>query len=406
MDIPAIFASLRRSSMGAVLIILQVALTLAILLNSAGIVREHVRRMHSSSGVDETTVFSLTNRWIGSPGESVARVDRDLAVMRAVPGVVAAVSTNGVPLSRRGWGVRISQQPVDPARQGDLTRSQLYYLDHQGLDALGLRLTAGRWFTAEDIASAAKQEGSGVAVLTRALADHLFPDGKALGKAVYTAYSPLTVVGIVEKLQISDPGQPSIPIENTQYSVMIPMRMAQPVVNAYIVRARPGSVAAVMQEVEKRLRAADPMRVITNFETFTETRHNTYRGNRTLTAVLVAVSSLLVLVTALGIAGLASYWVAQRQRMIGVRRALGARRADILAYFHSENLLIVGAGVLLGLGLAIALNTLLVKSGVPRLDKEWLIGGVLGVLCIGQLAVLQPALRAARVPPALAVRSG
>ena len=51
MDIPAIFASLRRSSMGAVLIILQVALTLAILLNSAGIVQEHVRRMHSNSGV-------------------------------------------------------------------------------------------------------------------------------------------------------------------------------------------------------------------------------------------------------------------------------------------------------------------------------------------------------------------
>lgn len=406
MDIPAIFASLRRSSMGPVLIILQVALTLAILLNSAGIVREHVQRMHSDSGVDEPNVFSFTNRWIGSVSDAPARVDRDLAVMRAVPGVVAAVSTNGVPLGNRGWGVRISSQPVDPQRQGDLTRSQLYYLDQQGLDALGLRMVEGRWFSAEDVTSAGQQNSSGVAVLTRALADHLFPDGKALGKAVYTAYNPNTVIGIVESLQISDPGTPSIPIENTHYSVMLPMRMAQVVSNAYIVRTRPGSQGIAMRAVEQQLRAADPMRVITHLQSFAETRHNTYRANRALTAILVAVSGLLVLVTSLGIAGLTSYWVAQRQRMIGVRRALGARRIDILAYFHSENLLIVGTGVLVGTALAISLNSLVVKAGVPRLDNAWLAGGVIAVLCIGQFAALIPALRATRVPPAQATRSG
>jgi putative ABC transport system permease protein len=92
--------------------------------------------------------------------------------------------------------------------------------------------------------------------------------------------------------------------------------------------------------------------------------------------------------------------------MIGVRRALGARRFDILAYFHAENLLIVGAGVLLGVGLALGLNTLLLKAGVPRIENAYLWGGVLAVLLTGQLAVLVPAMRAARVPPALATRSG
>jgi putative ABC transport system permease protein len=141
-------------------------------------------------------------------------------------------------------------------------------------------------------------------------------------------------------------------------------------------------------------------------KTFTETRRDAYRANRALTAILLAVNLLLVAVTALGIAGLASYWVAQRQRMIGVRRALGARRFDILAYFHAENLLIVGVGAVLGVATALGINTLLLKAGVPRIESVHLWAGVLAVLLTGQLAVLMPALRAARVPPALATRSG
>jgi putative ABC transport system permease protein len=249
------------------------------------------------------------------------------------------------------------------------------------------------------------QGTGGLALLTRALADHLFPGQDAIGKVVYTAEQPLTVIGILDTLQISSPGNPDIPIETAQYSVVMPQRLWMPVLNNYIIRARPGTVTATMKEVERRLREADAMRVITEMRPFADTRKNAYRGNRTLTAILVTVSGLLVLVTALGITGLASYWVAQRQRMIGVRRALGARRVDILAYFHSENLLIVGIGVLLGTGLALALNTLLVKAGVPPIAKGWLWGGALAVLVIGQLAVLVPALRAIRVPPALVMRS-
>src|SRR5690242_20080623 len=101
MDFASIFASLRRSALGPLLIALQVALTLAILLNVAGIVQQHVQRMRSTSGVDEANVFSLLNRWVGAPTVQEARtlVSRDLAILRATPGVQAAVSTNGIPLA-------------------------------------------------------------------------------------------------------------------------------------------------------------------------------------------------------------------------------------------------------------------------------------------------------------------
>jgi putative ABC transport system permease protein len=409
MNLLPILASLRRSPLGPVLIALQVALTLAIMMNVAGIVQQHVERMRSVSGVDEDNVFSLLNLWVTQPNfaEASAMVARDVALLRATPGVQAALATNGIPLGQRGWGTTIATQPIDPQRSGGAVRAQLYLFDEQGADTLGLRLQSGRWFTSAEVTSASQPDPSSLVILTRALADRLFPKGDALGKTVYMqGPRPNTIIGIVENLQTSSPGNPAVPIENSHDAVIMPARYAQNSVNSYVVRTRPGAQLATMREVERRLREAEPLRVITDLKTFSETRRDAYRANRALTAILLAVSLLLVAITALGIAGLASYWVAQRQRMIGVRRALGARRLDILAYFHAENLLIVSVGVLVGIGLALGLNTLLLKAGVPRIESVYVWAGVLVVLLTGQLAVLLPALRAARVPPALATRSG
>ncbi len=111
--------------------------------------------------------------------------------------------------------------------------------------------------------------------------------------------------------------------------------------------------------------------------------------------------------TGLGIVGLTSYWVAQRRRFIGVRRALGATRGDILSYFQNENLVIVAAGTMLGIAVAIGLNLWLVKHlGMPRIDNTYAAVGAAVVLVLGQFAALWPALRAASIPPALATRTG
>lgn len=409
MNLMPILASMRRNPLGPTLIVLQVALTLAIMMNVAGIVREHVTRMRSISGVDETNVFTLVSRWATQStfAEAPALVARDLEALRSIPGVQAAVATNGVPLSQRGWGSMIDTKPVDSSRIGSLTRVQLYYFDEQGADALGLRLHSGRWFTADEVSSAGNLGAASLVVITRALADHLFPAGDALGKTVYMVGSrPDTIIGILENLQTASPGNPSLPIENSQYSVIMSSHFAQISVNNYVVRTQPGAQATVMKEAQRRLLEVNPLRIITEMKTFAETRRDAYRANRALTVILVAVNLLLAAITALGIAGLASYWVAQRQRTIGVRRALGARRLDILAYFHGENLLIVGTGVILGVGLALGLNTVLLKAGVPRIENAHLWTGVFIVLVIGQFAVMVPASRAARLPPALATRSG
>ena len=122
--------------------------------------------------------------------------------------------------------------------------------------------------------------------------------------------------------------------------------------------------------------------------------------------LLAAVCLIVLIVTLAGIMGLTGYWVQQRTRQIGIRRALGARRRDILRYLQLENLLLVGAGALLGLMAAYLVNLWLMHHyELPRLPWTYLPVGAGLLLVLGQLAVLSPALRASRVPPVVATRS-
>jgi putative ABC transport system permease protein len=121
---------------------------------------------------------------------------------------------------------------------------------------------------------------------------------------------------------------------------------------------------------------------------------------------VIGVIVALLGVTALGIVGLASFWVSQRRKQIGIRRALGATRADILHYFQTENFLIVTFGIALGVVLAIGINVSLMKVfEVSHLPLWYLPVGAIVLWLLGRLAVLAPALRAAAVPPVVATRS-
>jgi putative ABC transport system permease protein len=121
---------------------------------------------------------------------------------------------------------------------------------------------------------------------------------------------------------------------------------------------------------------------------------------------MVGVIVVLLTVTALGIIGLASFWVDQRRRMIGVRRALGARRVDILRYFQTENFLLTTIGIVLGMVLAYGINQFLMRHyELPRLPVGYIPVGAIALWLIGQLAILGPALRAVAVPPIVATRS-
>jgi putative ABC transport system permease protein len=176
----------------------------------------------------------------------------------------------------------------------------------------------------------------------------------------------------------------------------------------YVLRSAPQDRQRVLAAATAALWKANPDRIInsTRVRTYSAIRAAYFQRDITMIGLLIASVLGLLFVTALGIAGLANFWVQQRTRSIGIRRAIGATRGEILRYFQAENFLIVGTGIVLGTILAIALNLVLMTHyELPRLPLGYLPAGALVLWMLGQLSVLSPALSASRVPPVVATRS-
>jgi putative ABC transport system permease protein len=137
-----------------------------------------------------------------------------------------------------------------------------------------------------------------------------------------------------------------------------------------------------------------------------EQKQASYAGDSLMAVTLTVVTGLVLVFSALGIFGLATFNVNTRTKQIGTRRAVGARRRDIVRYFMTENWLITSLGVVVGCCLALAAGFWLsTQFGLPRLDLYYLVAGVLGLWVVGQLAAWQPSLKAAKVSPAMATRT-
>ena len=402
MEIRPILSALLRNPIGGILIVLQIALTVTIVCNALFIVQEQTRLMRRPSGIDESNVLSFYNIWSSPSNDFKARTQADLAAMRGMSDVEDATVTLGLPLLGGGYGFSIALSPDQPK---GLTDATLYPVDAHGLNALGLRLVAGRGFTSDEIKDLDQDHdnpGSApVVIVSQALADRVFPDGHALGKAIYLSKTPSTIVGIVERMQAS---RVSTAEDVAEYAVLAPF-LWEGSTALYVVRAKPGRRDALMQAIQAKLVQVDRARVIGRMSSFEDTRNEAYRPLRAMAIILGCVSLLLVSITGLGIVGLTSYWVAQRRRQIGIRRALGARRADILTYFHIENFLVVSIGAVIGMILAKATNMLVVEYfEMAQLPMAFIFLSALIVLFLGQLSVMWPALRASNISPVLAIR--
>jgi putative ABC transport system permease protein len=402
MEIRPILSALMRSKVSMILIGLQVALTLAIVCNALFIIGQRMDRMNRPSGMNEADTFTFGSNGFGQGYDAQAVLRSDLALLRQLPGVADATNTNTTPLSQGGWNSPINLQP----RQKSATANTAFYMvDSHALGAFGLRLVAGRNFKDEEVMP--MDQGDRIqpsaVIVTKPLAETLFPDSDAVGKQVYLGEDspPSTIVGVVERMQ-----QPWIDSSTIEYSTLIPAFMPYGNYSRYLVRTEPGRRDEVMKAVEQKLAEANSGRIIGRMRSMEQTRADAYAGDRAMAIILGTVIVALLLVTALGIVGMASFWVAQRTRQIGTRRALGATRGDILRYFQTENFVITTIGLLVGGVLAYALSLWLMQAyQAPRLPWYYVPVGFACLWLLGQLAVLGPALRASRVPPAVATRS-
>jgi putative ABC transport system permease protein len=406
MEIQPILLALRRSKTGAILVAAQVALTLAIVCNALFVVKARLATVDRPTGLAEDEVFQIQYAAAGEIEDRKGMQRADLEALRAIPGVKAVAAVNSFPASTSGWGMGVD---IDGKPGGELPTG-VYFSGESYVEAMGLKIIAGRDFEEGEVKEVDDRTNARAAapvvILSRHLARKLFKDERAaIGKTIYQGSgkeaNPMQVVGVVETLMSSS----ARPDEYAYDTFIWPIRYFGGSAH-YAVRAEPSQRARVMKDAEKALGALRPDRVLINLHDIQEIKYRRYRHERAGANMLIAVTIGLLLVTASGIVGVASLWVSQRRKQIGVRRALGAKRRDIVRYFVTENLLITTAGAAGGIAMAIGLNLFLVsKLELARLPMPYLMSGMIAVWALGLIAVIGPAWRAASVPPAIATRS-
>ncbi len=407
MEFRPILSAMRRNKVGAVLIAVQMAITLAILCNGLFIIEQRITLSKRPTGADEANVFVIDNQWVGNPPDIAARLQADLAMLRSLPGVVDATASNSFPLSGGGSTDGIK---LDPDQKDESALSARYLVDEHGMQALGLKLIAGRNFNADevkDLHGYTDRTPASATIITRALAEKLFPGQDALGRSIFSVgqKNTIPIVGIIDRLQVPWVGASGWGSKFNDQSMLVPYHFLSTYTH-YIVRTKPGQLAVALQAAQKKLFEVNRGRVLQRTQSLIEARKKAYQDDIGLAVILGVVCTALVAVTAFGIVGLTSYWVAQRRRQIGIRRALGASRNAIIRYFQTENLLIAAAGAAAGVALAVSLNLWMVNAfEMERLHTSYALVGAIIVLLLGQAAVLWPAMKAASIPPALATRA-
>lgn len=406
MDIRPILSTLARHKTAAALIVLEVALSCAIICNAVFLINNRLERMQRPTGLADNELVRINIGGIGEAADADALVKQDVASLRALPGVKAANSINHVPFDNSSWNSSISLQPNQPMPNMNAN----VYLGEGVIDTFGLRLVEGRDFTADEYQNwTALNETNAVTnipsvILSRETANKLFPGESAIGKNIYAWNSddvPHRVVGVVDRLiRTNDNGGPA----EHGYTMILPIRDLT--MGRFVLRTSPERRDEVLKAAVAQLEKNSARRLILRQGTFSEVAETYYREDRGMAWLLVAVIVALLVVTALGIVGLASFWVQQRTKQIGIRRALGATKGQILRYFQTENFLLATLGIVIGMILAYGINQLLMgKYELPRLPLIYLPVGAVLLWLLGQVAVYGPARKAASVPPAVATRT-
>ena len=402
MEFRPILSAMLRNKTGAVLVAVQIAFTLAVIVNAVFIVTKRVEKMTRPNGMDVANIIT-TQVWTVDAKQNVEEMVRaDLEMLRAIPGVMDATVSHQVPLSGGGWGDGLKAAVGDdPDKEVSAAR---YTADEHFIETLGVKLQSGRNFRADEIEYRPPNESKPIdsVIITDAMAKELFPDGQdPLGKTVYDHIDrPITIIGVLERMHGAWVGWDKLD------NVMLSPEIASGPLVRYMIRVEPGQLDTLLPQVEQKLIERDDHRVIRKVQPLSEVAARSYEDDRAMAVVLASVVGLLIMITALGIIGLASFSVKTRTKQIGTRRAVGARKLDIIRYFLLENWMITSFGVAAGALLAVALNYVLVTEfELDKLNPFYVPAGILGLWFLGLLSVLGPARKAAAIPPAVATRT-
>ena len=402
MEIRPILSSLRHHKTGTILVALQIAVSLAVIANALSIINQRVEKISRPTGIDVPNIIVAEVRGFRADYDSPAAITRDLDALRALPGMLHATVTSAVPLSGSGSSTGLR---IEPDEDKPTVGTAVYRMEEDGIKTLGVNLERGRNFYTEEFTTHVPGENAAQTpasvIVTHALAKELYPGEDPLGKPIYWgSLEPSTIVGIIEHMHGAWVGWSGF-----ERNVIVPRRQAGKTAR-HMIRTEPGERDGLVPVIEAKLAELDPNRVSRNVQTHTTIMNRAYEVDAVMAWILVAVVGLLVGLTVLVTAGLASYFVSQRTKQIGTRRALGATRWNVVRYFMTENWIITTFGVVLSMLMTVAVSYVLETNfSLPHLPTRYIVACVLGAWPISLVASFLPARRAGMIPPAVATRT-
>ncbi len=400
MGLRPLLLSLKQNKFFALLIILQVALTLAAVSHSVFSTTVLLKDWNVPSGLDdENLVYAGAQFFIQNPDRQSAIIN-DLQNLRSLPGVESVTTTNQTPFAAEN----VSSVFKASGDQAQRYLAAVFEMNSAALDVLGIELVAGRGFRDNEVVRAelsGTTEYPAVVMLSEALAEDMFGDESALGKTFWPVSNaqPAEIIGVYENIMT---GERLNGIGKSYNSAIRPMVLwsANRFDPSYLIRTEPGAAPALLEDVRSALYTQRGRYLYIN-EVLTRTQKRMYDGRGSQSMVMLTISAVLILITGLGMAGLVSFLVRQRRKQIGIRRALGATKADILRYFLAENSLLTVVGLVLGIFITIAIALKFpALSGDGSLRYDLILMVAILLWLINVFAVFWPARRAANIQPA------
>jgi predicted permease len=395
-----------------VLVVAQVGLAFLLLVGAGLVLASFRQLLHVDPGFDVkgvvTAATSVPPSLYPKNPDVTELMDRTLAAMRAIPGVTAAGATSTIP-----WGgdhsdsVILAEGYVMKPGESIISPEQLIVTPGY-FEAMHIAMLAGRPFDERD-----RESAPGTIIVDERLAHHFWPDRSPIGRRMYFPEDIndmlkidehtrwMTVVGVSRPVHTADVEGNGNPV-GAYY-----MPYAQHLQRGYVLAVKTsGDTGPILKAMRTRFSGLAPSLALFDLHTMEERGDLALAGRRASLTLAMLFGCLALFLSAIGIYGVLAYLVTQRQREIGIRTALGCTAGGVVKLVVGEALLLLGAGLILGVGGSVALRSVVAGQlyGVKPLDPEVMSAVILTLAAVGLSACFGPARRAARVDPVTVLR--